>query len=328
MSQLASQAILILSTVLVVQAVTGTEQTGAGQTGTGKDGLVSRAIAQLGANQYADREAASRQLTAMGVVAINQLTRAAQGDDPEISVRAVDALRVMLRQDDSELSNKAEAALESIAEKGTSAVAQQAEVALGFFDAAQAVSARMTLEQLGAVISETSPTGIRVEINENWKGDSRSLRLVTRLQNVIHVSLFGTQLTQEDAGTLGRLRAIERLDLFGVGLSDDVIKQLRQRLPDTEIDIRKGGKLGIAGMPLQGQCIIAGVQPGSSAEKAGLLPQDVIMEINKKSISDFADCTRIIGEHKPGEEIALLIERINADGSSNQIQKVVVLGGW
>jgi hypothetical protein len=206
MSQLASQAILILATVLVVQAVTGAEQTS-----TEKDGLVSRAIAQLGANQYADREAASRQLAAMGVGAINQLTRAAQGDDTEISVRAVDALRVMLRQDDSELSNKAEAALESIAEKGTSAVAQQAEVALCFFDAAQAVSARMTLEQLGAVISETSPTGIRVEINENWKGDSRSLRLITRLQNVIHVSLFGTQLTQEDAGTLGRLRAIERL---------------------------------------------------------------------------------------------------------------------
>ena len=117
MSQLASQAILILSTVLVMQAVTGAEQTGAE-----KDGLVSRAIAQLGANQYADREAASRQLTAMGEVAINQLTRAAQGDDPEISVRAVDALRVMLRQDDSELSNKAEAALESIAEKGTSLI--------------------------------------------------------------------------------------------------------------------------------------------------------------------------------------------------------------
>ena len=60
MSQLASQAILILATVLVVQAVTGAEQTS-----TEKDGLVSRAIAQLGANQYADREAASRQLLSL-----------------------------------------------------------------------------------------------------------------------------------------------------------------------------------------------------------------------------------------------------------------------
>ena len=74
MSRLAFKAILILSTVLVVQAVTGAEQ----------DELVSRAIVQLGANQYADREAASRQLAAMGVVAINQLTRAARGDDPEL----------------------------------------------------------------------------------------------------------------------------------------------------------------------------------------------------------------------------------------------------
>ena len=234
----------------------------------------------------------------------------------------------MLRQDDSELSNKAEAALESIAEQGSLAVAQQAEVALDFFDAAQAVSARKKLEELGAIFSDTGLSGLRLEIAEDWKGDSRSLKLVTRLQKVVHVSLFGLQLTERDAVTLGRLRGIERLDLFGVGLSDAAIRQLKQRLQETEIDIRKGGKLGIAGMPLQGQCVIAGIQPGSSAEKAGLLPQDVITEINGTAISDFGACTRIIGEHKPGEEISVVIERIKPDGSAGQFRKVVVLGGW
>ena len=118
---------------------------------------------------------------------------------------------------------------------------------------------------------------------------------MTRLQKVVYLSLFGLQLTEKDAVTLGRLRGIERLDLYGVGLSDAAIQQLKQRLKETEIDIRKGGKLGIAGMPLQGQCVIAGIQPGSSAEKAGLLPQDVIIEINGTAISDFGACTRIIG---------------------------------
>ena len=264
----------------------------------------------------------------MGVIAVDQLVHAARGNDSEVAVRAVDALRVMLRQEDSQLSNKAEAALESIAEQGNLAVAQQAEVALDFFDVAQAVSARKKLEELGAIFSESGPSGMRVEIAEDWKGDSRSLKLVTRLQKVVHVSLFGLQLAQRDAVTLGRLRGIERLDLFGTGLSDDAIKQLKQRLKETEIDIRKGGKLGIAGMPLQGQCVIAGIQPGSSAEKAGLLPQDVITEINGTAISDFGACTRIIGEHKPGEEIAVVIERMKPDGSAGQFRKVVVLGGW
>ena len=81
-------------------------------------------------------------------------------------------------------------------------------------------------------------------------------------------------------------------------------------------------------MPLQGQCVIAGIQPGSSAEKAGLLPQDVITEINGTAISDFGACTRIIGEHKPGEEISVVIERMKPDGSMGQFRKVVVLGGW
>jgi C-terminal processing protease CtpA/Prc len=264
----------------------------------------------------------------MGVIAVDQLVHAARGNDSEVAARAVDALRVMLRQDDSELSNKAEAALESIAEQGSLAVAQQAEVALDFFDAAQAVSARKKLEELGAIFSDTGLSGLRLEIAEDWKGDSRSLKLVTRLQKVVHVSLFGLQLTERDAVTLGRLRGIERLDLYGVGLSDAAIRQLKQRLQETEIDIRKGGKLGIAGMPLQGQCVIAGIQPGSSAEKAGLLPQDVITEINGTAISDFGACTRIIGEHKPGEEISVVIERIKPDGSAGKFRKVVVLGGW
>ena len=318
MYRLAPQVVLILLTVPVLQAVDGAEQ----------DERVSRAIAQLGANQYADRESASRQLTLMGVIAVDQLAHAARGNDSEVAARAVDALRAMLRQDDSELSNKAEAALESIAEQGSLAVAQQAEVALDFFDAAQAVSARKKLEELGAIFSDTGLSGLRLEIAEDWKGDSRSLKLVTRLQKVVHVSLFGLQLTERDAVTLGRLRGIERLDLYGVGLSDAAIRQLKQRLQETEIDIRKGGKLGIAGMPLQGQCVIAGIQPGSSAEKAGLLPQDVITEINGTAISDFGACTRIIGEHKPGEEISVVIERIKPDGSAGQFRKVVVLGGW
>ena len=318
MYRLAPQVVLILLTVPVLQAVDGAEQ----------DERVSRAIAQLGANQYADRESASRQLTLMGVIAVDQLAHAARGNDSEVAARAVDALRAMLRQDDSELSNKAEAALESIAEQGSLAVAQQAEVALDFFDAAQAVSARKKLEELGAIFSDTGLSGLRLEIAEDWKGDSRSLKLVTRLQKVVHVSLFGLQLTERDAVTLGRLRGIERLDLYGVGLSDAAIRQLKQRLQETEVDIRKGGKLGIAGMPLQGQCVIAGIQPGSSAEKAGLLPQDVITEINGTAISDFGACTRIIGEHKPGEEISMVIERIKPDGSAGQFRKVVVLGGW
>ena len=318
MYRLAPQVVLVLLTVLVLQAVDGAEQ----------DERVSRAIDQLGADQYADRESASSQLAAMGIVAVEQLVQAARGNDSEVAARAVDALRAMLRQDDSQLSNKAEAALESIAEQGNLAVAQQAEVALDFFDAAQAVSARKKLEELGALFSDTGLSGLRLEIAEDWKGDSRSLKLVTRLQKVVHLSLFGLQLTERDAVTLGRLRGIERLDLYGVGLSDAAIKQLKQRLKETEIDIRKGGKLGIAGMPLQGQCVIAGIQPGSSAEKAGLLPQDVITEINGTAISDFGACTRIIGEHKPGEEISMVIQRIKPDGSAGQFRKVVVLGGW
>lgn len=289
---------------------------------------VAEAIAQLASDQFADREAASSRLAAAGADAIAALVAAARGDDPEVAVRAVDILRGMLGRGDAALAEAAEAGLQQVATAGSLAIAQQAETALDFYGRAQEASARRVLEQLGATFTDAGLRGVRIEIAANWQGDSSGLRLITRLRNLMHISLYGLTLNDRDAATLGQLRTVQRIDLFGVEVSPENLAQLQRWLPEVEIDVRKGGKLGIAGMPLQGQCIVSGVQVGSAAEKAGLQPQDVIVEIDGQPVPNFDVCTEMIGGHGPGEEISLLIERRGPDGRPARFRREVILGGW
>lgn len=49
------------------------------------------------------------------------------------------------------------------------------------------------------------------------------------------------------------------------------------------------------------------VMPGSPADKAGLVENDIILEIDKEKITSESSLAAIIGKHKPGEEINLKI---------------------
>ena len=50
-------------------------------------------IGQLGAEQFADRESASRSLAAAGPAALGPLAEAARGGDLEVASRAIDVIR-------------------------------------------------------------------------------------------------------------------------------------------------------------------------------------------------------------------------------------------
>jgi serine protease Do len=55
--------------------------------------------------------------------------------------------------------------------------------------------------------------------------------------------------------------------------------------------------------------IVAEVEPGSPADRAGLQPRDIITEVNGKAIKDVNDYNKAIASLKEGENIVLLIRR-------------------
>jgi len=55
--------------------------------------------------------------------------------------------------------------------------------------------------------------------------------------------------------------------------------------------------------------LVAGVSPGSAAEKAGLQPGDVVLEYNGKPIVDSGQLAAMVGESRPGDEAHLQVWR-------------------
>jgi serine protease Do len=79
--------------------------------------------------------------------------------------------------------------------------------------------------------------------------------------------------------------------------------------------------------------LVASVENGSPAEKAGLAPGDVVLGVNGQKVDNSADLPRIIGEQKPGSVVRLSIWRdrkardINVTLGEQAGEKLTAMGG-
>jgi hypothetical protein len=291
-------------------------------------------IDQLASEQFAQREAATRSLAGAGQPAIEPLREAIRRGDLEVSSRAVEILREMLAGEDVDLAAAAERTLESLAEGTDDAVARMAEATLDFHMLGVAEAARARLESLGAVVTEgmlaSGQRGFLVLLNARWKGTSEDLRLLIRLRRVLQVGVHGVRLDDAGLAVLGRMRWLEQLQLYGTNAGDAALAALAEKLPDTKIDVRKGGKLGVAGQGLIGPCVITHVQDDSAAAKAGLQMGDIVLRIDGEPVANFESLTDLVGRHGPGEKIEIDVQRGggNPGDEPQRFQRTVELGGW
>jgi hypothetical protein len=287
-------------------------------------------IEQLGAPQFARREAASKQLLAVGRPAIEPLVTAIRGGDLEVASRGVEILREMLAVEP--LADQAEAALEACAEQANAA-ARLAAAALEFHQVGRAAAARERLESLGAVFRErplVELAGEEVEFGRTWKGSGGDLRELTRLPRLRAVAFHGVRLDERGLAVLGRLQRVERIELFGTGLGADAIAALGAKVPAAEIDVRSGGKLGVGALAFGGPCEIQTVEPGSAADQAGVRPGDVVVAIDGAAVADFEGLTTLVSGRIPGDTIRLTVARRGGDpgGDAQRLELVIRLDAW
>lgn len=289
-------------------------------------------IDQLGSEQFAQRETASRQLAAAGVEAIDPLAAALKQDDFEVASRAMEILRGHLDGDDEPLAAAAETRIESAAEGASSAISSMAIAALDFHHLGMADAARTRLESLGATVGEgflaNGSRGLLVVFNAGWRGGIEDLRLVTRLRGVVQIALHGVPVDEPTLALLGRLRSVESFQFYGTGVSDAALAELSRKLPDARLDVRKGGKLGVGGQPMLGPCLITQVQQGSAADKAGLQIGDIVVRIDGQPVANFDALTDKVGRHAPGDRIELDIERSLPGQEPERFSRSIPLDGW
>ena len=66
------------------------------------------------------------------------------------------------------------------------------------------------------------------------------------------------------------------------------------------------------GLPKQTGALVASVQKGSPAEKAGIEPRDVILKFDGKAVNSSGDLPRIVGSTKPGSKVQMQVWRNGA----------------
>jgi serine protease Do len=71
---------------------------------------------------------------------------------------------------------------------------------------------------------------------------------------------------------------------------------------------------------------IVSVEPDSFAEDAGLLPNDVVVSINRKDVNSVEDVTKIQATLKPGDPVQFRILRKGASGRPNEWKPAFVAG--
>jgi hypothetical protein len=332
-------------------------------------------IGQLGAEQFAERESASRSLAAAGPAALGPLAEAARGGDLEVASRAIDVIRGYLDPpaasgegagagagageetgeqpaadapvepslERSSLENssrtvalalEAERLLETLAEGPPGPVPQIAATALEFHQLGMHEAAQDRLQALGAKINDnylsmaSGKRGLEAVIDTRWKGSPEDLRLLPRLRNLRHVGIHGLKIDAQTLALLGRLRSLENIQLYGTGVSDEAVAALAARFPNAEIDVRKGGKLGVGGQRIVGPCQITQVVAGSAADRAGLQIGDVVLSMDGVAVKNFEGLTEYVGRHGPGESIEVEIERAVAGKVPQRFTATVTLDGW
>ena len=79
----------------------------------------------------------------------------------------------------------------------------------------------------------------------------------------------------------------------------------------------KGGFLGVATMATDMGLAVTEVVKGSAAEKAGLLPKDIILKIDKKEVKTTGGLIHLLRKKKIGQEISIEMMRDNKEIALN-----------
>ncbi len=293
------------------------------------DQSIARLITELGSQDYRTREAASRQLTAKGPVAVDALAKAAQTDDLEVSYRAVRILESLMTSGDGATQDRIAESLKALAGRETTSAAGLASDVLALYQFTLSDRAVEQLRKLGAAVALSDelpfmePGYMQITLTDGWKGTSDDLKLLKQVRNLQWLRVINVSLDDSDLGTLRELSQVMQIDLYGAGVSAEAADKLAAALPNAMVDRRNGALLGVSGLPNMPNCIISEVRPGTAAESAGIRVGDEIITFDGHPVHNFEEFTGLVAAKKGGDQVKLEFRR-----EEQVISKDVTLGRW
>lgn len=255
-------------------------------------------ITQLSDDSYDIREQACKHLQSGGVEVVAPLKAAAEKGDLEVTSRAVRVLRQLYLTGDDNTFEAAQIALEALARSTNGVISRRAVAVLTNDVAIRQKRAVARLEALGGhVVFQESVTGVQigqsgepmiahVRLDRKWKGGDKGLVQISRLAN------------------LNRLYIIR-----GTPVSDAALEQLRQDLPNLEVQRRGPAMIGIQGSLTENGCQVTMVAPDSPAERAQLQAGDVILKFDNQEVKTFLRLVELSTEKEIGDKVRVELRR-------------------
>lgn len=170
---------------------------------------------------------------------------------------------------------------------------------------------------------------------EGTSASAEVLAAVGRMPNIRQVQIRDADVTAEAIGGLASLERIDTLEFLFVGIGDDSedvaaiaelplrqnlvltgtdfdpqdVETLRGQLPGLAITFSYGGFLGVQCNSLEPVCTVSAVVPGSAADRAQMMPGDVIVKFGEHPVATFADLQRAVRQYTPRDELKVVVRR-------------------
>lgn len=289
---------------------------------------IKQLIADLDDDRFHVRESALRRLSAADASVIPRLADAAADGSMEVVVRAISAMRnIAARDHDASLAVQAE--LVRLSQPAYTLAGRHAARALQELMVIEGERARSELLALGAKYGNGSNTGNRAPIDEHleftgeWRGTAADFSKIKILQDIQFISLIGANFDDEYLADLLTIPNPDQIYLYNTKFSDAAVAKLRAEFGE-RLDYRVGAKLGVtSNSGFAVRCMIFEVVAGSAADKAGMMPGDIVTSADGTPIQDFDALNAIIAKKSPGDELKLEITR-----NQRRLTVTATLDGW
>lgn len=289
---------------------------------------VENFLQDLDHDQFVIRENATRKLLLTGPEMFDLLAATADDVKPEAAARA---LHVLLAKSRSENHAEAVAALQRVAElRSWPAHRRAAEQRMDSMAEQIAVE---EVQRLGGLARELRKNVhgdsviARLHIGEDWQGGNEGFKQqVSRLKSLEVLTVYYADISDEALATLAELPGLQQVQLYGTDATLEGVAKLRAKLPQTDIQLRKGALLGVKGSiagGIHGGALVDEVQPNTAAQRAGLQNGDLIIKFNGNPIADFTGLTDHISRFKPSEKAKLTVRR-----GGEEFETEVEFGRW
>ncbi len=142
------------------------------------------------------------------------------------------------------------------------------------------------------------------------------------LRDLQILELLYTPLSDPIIDHLQAMPKLERIRLFGSQLSAEGWQRMEQLKVRYDIELKKGGFLGIG--CANNPCRVMQVRPESVAAAAGIQVGDIVVSYNQQPVQTMTELADLIAQNAPGEKV--LVELLRNE--TEKLTKEVELGKW